>query len=140
WRRTPCCPRRQASAAARGSPGSRPGPGRWPVRPAPAAPARPAARRRCRAAASCPASTRRRGRRAPRAPAHRSDQLMNLLPLPWRGFVAGGDAEDRPDVVAAGDADLVDELLREGLLGGDGGVLDDLAQLAGQLREVGGGR
>jgi hypothetical protein len=36
--------------------------------------------------------------------------------------------------------DLVDELLREGLLGRDGGVLDDLAQLAGQLGEVGGGR
>jgi hypothetical protein len=36
--------------------------------------------------------------------------------------------------------DLVDELLREGLLGGDGGVLDDLAQLAGQLGKVGGGR
>jgi len=36
--------------------------------------------------------------------------------------------------------DLVDELLREGLLGRDGGVLDDLADLAGQLDEVGGGR
>jgi len=71
---------------------------------------------------------------------HRSDQLTNLLPLPWRRFLAGGDAEDRPDVVAAADVDLVDELLREGLLGRDGGVLDDLAQLADQLREVGGGR
>jgi len=36
--------------------------------------------------------------------------------------------------------DLVDKLLREGLLGCDGGVLDDLADLAGQLDEVGGGR
>jgi hypothetical protein len=71
---------------------------------------------------------------------HRSDQLTNLLPLRRRRFLAGGDAEDRPDVVAAGDVDLVDELLREGLPGRDGGVLDDLAQLAGQLGEVGGGR
>jgi hypothetical protein len=71
---------------------------------------------------------------------HRSDQLTNLVPVPWRRFVACGDAEDRPDVGAAGDVDLVDELLREGLLGRDGGVLDDLADLAGQLFEVGGGR
>jgi hypothetical protein len=43
-------------------------------------------------------------------------------------------------VVAAGDVDLVDGLLREGLVGRDGGVLDDLAQPAGQLGEAGRGR
>src|SRR6266705_1381822 len=65
---------------------------------------------------------------------------LQSLPARGRRFVACGDAEDRPDVGAAGDVDLVDELLREGLLGRDGRVLDDLADLAGQLGEVGGGR